>query len=130
KEFQESQSSDDGISAQPKDFTDVSPEAVSVRLKLDAVVDFLKSLKGQDVEVSLSSLNVTCDALRAGEQTISMTVDPERAGALIAKARAMNGVVTAGWTAGMVEMDRAIRFAAADWRDGDKINKDKLAAAI
>jgi hypothetical protein len=27
-------------------------------------------------------------------------------------------------------MDRAIRFAAADWRDGDKINRDKLAAKI
>ena len=42
----------------------------------------------------------------------------------------MPGVVSAGWTAGIVEMDRAIRFPAADWRDGDKINKDKLAAAI
>jgi hypothetical protein len=130
KEFLESQSTDDGISAQPKDFTDVSPEAISVRLKLDAVVDFLKSLKGENVEVALSSLIVSCDALRAGEQTISMTLDPERAGALIAKARAMNGVVTAGWTAGTVEMDRAIRFSATDWRDGDKINKDKLAGAI
>ncbi|MGJ4997993.1 hypothetical protein [Bradyrhizobium sp. HKCCYLR20261] len=130
KEFQESQSTDDGISAQPKDFTDVSPEAVSVRLKLDAVADFLKSLKGENVEVSLSSLIVGCDALRAGEQTISMTVDPERAGALIAKARATTGVVTAGWTAGTVEMDRTIRFTAADWRDGDKINRDKLAGAI
>jgi hypothetical protein len=27
-------------------------------------------------------------------------------------------------------MDRSIRFAAADWRDGDKLNKNKLAAAI
>jgi hypothetical protein len=27
-------------------------------------------------------------------------------------------------------MDRAIRFAAADWRDGDRINKEKLATAI
>ena len=27
-------------------------------------------------------------------------------------------------------MDRTIRFAAADWRDGDKINKDKIATAI
>jgi len=130
KEFQESQSTDDGITAQPKDFTDVSPEAVSVRLKLEGVVDFLKSLKGENVEVSLSSLIVNCDALRAGEQTISMTVDPDRAGALIAKARSMNGVVTAGWTAGIVEMDRAIRFSAADWRDGDKVNREKLGNAI
>jgi hypothetical protein len=27
-------------------------------------------------------------------------------------------------------MERAIRFNAADWRDGDRLNKDKLAAAI
>jgi hypothetical protein len=27
-------------------------------------------------------------------------------------------------------MDRTIRFAAAGWRDGDRLNKDKLAAAI
>jgi hypothetical protein len=27
-------------------------------------------------------------------------------------------------------MDRAIRFAAADWRDGDKVNRDKLAATL
>jgi hypothetical protein len=27
-------------------------------------------------------------------------------------------------------MDRAIRFAAADWRDGDKLNRDKLASAV
>jgi hypothetical protein len=27
-------------------------------------------------------------------------------------------------------MDRSIRFAAAEWRDGDRLNKDKLAAAI
>jgi hypothetical protein len=49
---------------------------------------------------------------------------------LIAKYKSSPGVVAAGWTSGIVEMDRAIRFAAADWRDGDKLNRDKLAAAI
>ena len=39
-------------------------------------------------------------------------------------------MVAAGWTAGIVDMDRTIRFSAADWRDGDKINRDKLATAI
>ena len=130
KEFLDNQSTDDGITATPKDFTEVSPEAVAVKVKLDAAADFLKSLKGQEVEVSLSSLAVTCDALRAGEQTINIAVDPDRAAALIAKAKSMPGVVAAGWTSGVMEMDRTIRFAAADWRDGDKINKDKLAAAI
>jgi hypothetical protein len=130
KEFLDNQASDDGITASPKDFTEVSPESVGVRLKLDAAVDFLKSLKGQSVEVALSSLAVTCEAMRAGEQTINLSVDPDRAAALIAKSKALPGVVSVGWTTGVVEMERTIRFAAADWRDGDKLNRDKLAATI
>src|SRR5438477_6376614 len=130
KEYQDSQTSDHGITAAPKDFTEVSPEAFGVRVKLDAALDFLKSLKGEAVEVGLSSLSISCDALRAGEQTINLTADPERTAALIAKAKTMPGVVAAGWTSGSVEMDRAIRFAAAEWRDGDKINKDKIASAL
>lgn len=130
REFLDNQTSDDGITSQPKDFTDVSPEAIAVRVKLDAATDFLKSLKGQEVEVTLASLSVGCDALRAGEQTINMSVDPERAGALLAKFKAMPGVTAAGWTAGMTEMDRTIRFPAADWREGDKINKARLATTV
>jgi hypothetical protein len=130
KEFLDNQTSDDGITPAPKDFTEVSPEAIGVRVKLDAALDFLKSLKGEAAEVGLSSLAVSCDALRAGEQTINLTVDPERAAALIAKAKAMPGVVAAGWTSGSVEMDRTIRFAAADWRDGDKVKRDKIATAV
>jgi hypothetical protein len=130
KEFLDSQVVDDGITPSPKEFTEVSPEAVGVRVKLEHAADFLKSLKGQDVEVALNSLGVTCDALRGGQQTINIAVDPERAAALIAKAKSMSGVTLAGWTTGVVEMDRAIRFAAADWRDGDKLNRDKLVATI
>ncbi|MEA2893415.1 MAG: hypothetical protein QOI05_4208 [Bradyrhizobium sp.] len=130
QEFKDGQSTDDSIATAPKDFTEVSPESVAVRVKLDAALDFLKSLKGQPVEVSLGSLTVSCDALRAGEQTITIAVDPDRAAALIAKAKSAPGVVAAGWTAGVVDMERAIRFPAADWRDGDKLNRDKLASSI
>ena len=130
REFQESQTSDDGITPSPKDFTEVSPEAIGVRVKLDAAADFLKSLKGQDVEVSLTSLAVTCDVLRAGEQTITLSADPDRAAALIAKFKQAAGVIAAGWTTGIIEMDRAIRFSAAPWRDGDRLNKEKLATTI
>ena len=130
QEFKDNQSTDDSIAVAPKDFTEVSPESVAVRVKLDAALDFLKSLKGQNVEVSLSSLTVSCDALRAGEQTITIGVDPDRAAALIAKAKSSPGVVAAGWTAGVVDMERAIRFPAAEWRDGDRVNRDKLGSSI
>src|SRR6202008_1625885 len=88
KEFKDSQVVDDGINPAPTDFSDVSPESVGVRLKLEAALDFLKSLKGQDVEVATNSLGVTCDALRSGVQTINLSVDPDRAPALIARAKA------------------------------------------
>jgi len=130
KEFLDNQTTDDGITPAPKDFTEVSPESVGVRVKLDAALDYLKSLKGEAVEVGLGSLTVSCDALRAGEQTINLTVDPDHAAALIARAKSAPGVVAAGWTSGSMEMDRTIRFAAAEWRDGDKINKDKIASAV
>jgi hypothetical protein len=130
KEYLDNQSTDDGITPSPKDFTEVSPEAIAVRIKLEAAADFLKGLKGQDVEVALTGLAVSCDALRAGEQTINISVDPDRAAALVAKAKSSPGVVAAGWTTGLVDMERTIRFSAADWRDGDRLNKDKLAAAI
>ncbi|HKG99926.1 MAG TPA: hypothetical protein VKB08_04275 [Bradyrhizobium sp.] len=130
KEFKDNQTIENGITTAPKDFSEVSPESIGVRVKLDAALDFLKGLKGQDLEVSLNSLAVTCDALRSGEQTISMSADPYRAPALIAKFNSQPGVVAAGWTSGIVDMERSIRFSAAEWRDGDKPNKDKLAAAI
>jgi hypothetical protein len=130
KEFLDNQTSDDGITPQPKDFTEVSPESVGVRVKLDAALDYLKSLRSEGVEVGLGSLAITCDAMRAGEQTITVSTDPDRAAALIAKFKSQPGVIAAGWTSGVVEMERAIRFSAAGWRAGDKLDRDKLAAAV
>ncbi len=130
KEFKDSQVVDDGINPAPKDFSEVSPESIGVRLKLESALDFLKSLKGEAVEVATNSLGVTCDALRSGVQTINLAVDPDRAPALIAKAQATPGVVAAGWTTGIVEMERTIRIPAADYSEGGKLNRDKLASAV
>src|SRR3981189_1351999 len=54
KEFLSNQTIDDGITPAPKDFTEVSPESVGVRVKLDAALDFLRALQGQDGAASLS----------------------------------------------------------------------------
>ncbi|MBI5129274.1 MAG: hypothetical protein HZA66_07510 [Rhodopseudomonas palustris] len=130
KEYLENQTTEDGIAPAPKDFTEVSPEAVGVRVNLEAAADFLKTLKGQNLQVSLSSLSVGCDALRAGALVINLTTDPARAAALIAKAKTFPGVLAAGWTNGAIEMDRTILFPAAGWRDGDKLNRDKIATTV
>jgi hypothetical protein len=130
KEFLDNQTTDDSIAPAPKDFTEVSPEAVAVKIKIEAALDFVRTLRGQSVEVALSSLSVGCDALRAGEQVINLAIDPERAAAFIAKTKTYPGVVNVGWTAGAVDMDRTVRFASADWMTGDKINRDKVASSL
>ncbi|MGP9810048.1 hypothetical protein ACTZWT_00900 [Rhodopseudomonas sp. NSM] len=130
KEYLETQAADDSIATAPKDFTEVSPEAVGVRVNLEAASDFLKTLKGQNLQVALSSLSVGCDALRAGTLVINLTTDPARAAAVIAKAKTFPGVLAAGWTNGIIEMDRTILFPAAGWRDGDRVARDKLATTV
>src|ERR1700716_2256521 len=46
KEFLDNQTTDDNITAAPKDFTEVSPESIGVKVKLEAASDFLKGLRG------------------------------------------------------------------------------------
>ncbi len=129
-EFNDARMTDDGIVVSPKDFTEVSPEAIAVKVKIDAATDLLKELRGQNVEVLLNSLEVTCEALRAGAQVIDINVDPERAPSLVARLKATPGVIAAGWSTGMFDMERTIRFPAAEWRDNGRLNRDKLATAI
>ena len=56
----------------PKDFTEVSPESVGVRLKLEAALDFLKSLKGQDVEVGAEQPHRDLRRAALRQQTINL----------------------------------------------------------
>jgi hypothetical protein len=130
KEFREQQTAEDTITPAPPDFTEVSPEAISVKVKRDGVVDFVKSLRGENIQMALYGLIASCAELRSGEQVLRLTVDPERAPAVIEKLRTQPGVVTVGWTEGNMDMERTVRFPAAEWREAGKINREKLAAAV
>ena len=110
KEFKEQQAAGDTITVSPADFTEVSPEAVAVKVKRDAVVDFTRSLRGENMQVALYGLIASCAELRSGEQVLRLTVDPERAPSVLEKLRAQPGVVIAGWTEGNMDMERTIRF--------------------
>lgn len=129
-EFKDSRLQDDNIVAAPEDFTDVSPETLAARVKLEAVPEFLNSLRGKSIEVAFDSLAVTCDALRAGEQTINLTTDPAHSAEVVAQLKTAPGVVNVGWTGGSFELERAIRFPAAEWRDGGKLDKTRIAAVV
>lgn len=130
KEFQQSQVVDDDLSETPKDFTQVSPQSVAVRVKRENFAPLVKSLKGQNVQIALDSIATDCNALRSGHQVLRLFVDPARAPALIANLKAAPGVVAAGWTSGTYDMERAVRFAAGDWSEGGKLNRDKFTAAL
>lgn len=130
REYLDNQTNDDGIVAAPDDFTQVSPEAVAIKVKLDSAANLLKYLKGQNVGIAVSSLAVSCESLRSGQMTLNLTVDPQRAADLLAQAKAQDGVTVVGWTSGLFDMERALRFPAGDWLDGGKPDRNKLAAAI
>ncbi len=129
-EFQQSQVVDDDLVEAPKDFTQVSPQSVAVRVKREGFVDLVKSLKGQNVQIALDSIVTDCNALRTGQQVLRVLVDPARAPALVSTLKGAAGAVAAGWTTGTYDMERAIRFAGSEWNEGGKLNKDKFATAI
>lgn len=130
KEFQQSQVVDDDLSEAPKDFTQVSPQSVAVRVKRENFAELVKSLKGQNVQIALDSIATDCNALRSGEQVLRFLVDPARAPGLIASLKTASGVVAAGWTSGTYDMERAIRFAAGDWSQAGKLNRDKFTSTL
>ena len=130
RDFKDSQSFDDKIIGAPKDFTEVSPESVAVKVRRTNVVDFVRGLRGEHAQIALYSLAASCAELRSGEQTIRLSVDPERAAALIVKLKGQPGVIDAGWSDGSFDMDRTIRFAATNFSEGGKINRNQLAATI
>lgn len=130
KEFRENQTNDDGIVPAPRDFTQVSPEAIAVKVKLDSAAELLKHLKSQNVGIAVNSLAVSCESLRSGQMTLNLSVDPQRVADVLVNVKTQPGVTGAGWTSGLFDMERTIRFAAADWLDGGKPNRDKLAAAL
>jgi hypothetical protein len=130
QEFQRTQVSDDDISEKPDGFTEVSPQSIAAKVKREGFADLVKSLRGQNVQVSLESITTDCNVLRTGLQVLRLTVDPWRSQPLVATLKSAPGVIAAGWTSGTYDMERAVRLAAADWRDGDKLNRDKIAAAL
>jgi len=130
KEFNAGLAADDEIVPAPTDFTIASPEAVAARVKPDSVADFVNGLRGQSIEVVLSSLLPSCTELRRDEQVVRMNIDPERAADFVASLKSKPAVIATGWTSGKLDMDRTIRFDAAEWREGGVVSKSRLATTL
>jgi hypothetical protein len=130
-EFREGQKNETTITAAPQDFTELGPDSLAVEIKREALPDLVKLLREQKVSVALDSLAQNCTVLRSGKQVVNITVDPQRAPAVLAKIKTVPGVTLAGWREGSSSLDRAVRVPRADWAAADGgIDKDKLSAAV
>ncbi len=115
-EFRENQPAEELIVATPADFTEVSPGSVAIRVKRPSLIGVVNELRNQGAAVDLDSLTTECTTLRAGEHVVRAEIDPERAAAIVARLKALPGVVNAGWTTGDYIIDNAVRLEAAAWR--------------
>ena len=127
-EFRNSQSTDGNIVTNPANFSEVSPEAIFVRVERRATLDLVKSLRAENVKLTLDSLVQDCAALRSGSQLVRIEVDPQRAPALVAKLRGIGGVVQAGWTHGTYSLENAIALDPAAWQGADA--RERLMTAV
>jgi len=114
----------------PTNFTMVSPQWVAISTRTGTMPALIAYLRGQNVLLdALFGLVEDCDALRSGTQTIQLIVAPSRAEAVIAGARKLPGVVTAGW-GGLSPIAYAARIPAAPWSNAGTPDRKKLEAVL
>ena len=119
------------IEASPADFTAAWPQALHVRVGRAGLTGLLDALRDQTVRVVFNGLQTSCRVLRSGSYTVQLDVEAERVGAVLAKLKTVPTVTEIGFSPNPPNMQRAVRFPSAGWRDGTgKLDRDKLAAAV
>lgn len=119
------------IEPAPADFAASWPQALHVRIGRAALTGLLDALRDQNARVVFNGLTPSCRMLRSGKYTVQIDVDAERVGAVFAKLKSVPGVTEIGFSSNPPNMQRAVRFPSAGWRDASgKLDRDKLAAAV
>jgi hypothetical protein len=131
EEINEQYLAEPAIESSPADFSAAWPQTLHIRIARTALVGLLDALRDQNVRVVYNGLQTSCQVLRSGHHTLQVDVDAERVGAVLAKLKSVSGVAEIGFSPNPPNMQRAIRFPSAGWRDGSgKLERDKLAAAV
>ncbi len=119
------------IESAPADFTAVWAQSLIARIGRAGLLAFLDAMRDQNVRMTFNGLVTSCGVLRSGHHTVQIDVEAERAGAVLAKIKSIPGVTAAGFPATTPNMQRAIRFPSAGWRDAaGRLDRDKFAAAV
>jgi hypothetical protein len=130
RDFRQQQPQEIPIEAAPSNFIETSPGSLGVRVERDSLLAVVESLKSEDVVLGLDGLFTTCAALRSGQHTLLLKVDPERAAALVSKLNGVPGVLLAGYSKGDYDNDNAVRLATRSWQVDGKLDREKLVADI
>lgn len=110
----------------PSDFTNVSPQWLTLKVKLGKMPAVLEVLRKEDIVLdSQNGLAEDCQVLRSRAQFIQFEIQPERAPAAVERLRKIDGVIAAGW-GGASWMTYAVRLPAAAWVSGGKPDRAKL----
>jgi hypothetical protein len=118
------------IETAPPDFSSAWPQALHIRVGRDNLNGLLNALRELNVRLVYNGLQPSCRTLRTGHYILQIDVDAERVGAVLAKVKTVPGVIEVGFSPTTPNMQRAVRFPSAGWRDASgKLERDKLAAA-
>ncbi len=131
QDFTERYLSEDELEAAPADFINASPQSLLVRIGRNGLTGLLDSLRDQNVRIVYNGLASSCRVLKNGQHTVQIDLDAERAAAVLARIKSIPAVTAAGYLVGSQDMQRAIRFPSAGWRDATgKLDRDKFTAAL
>lgn len=131
EEITEQYLSEGMVEPAPADFTAAWPQVLYARVARDALPRFLEALREQNVRLVYNTLQMSCRLLRSGRYTVQIDADAERVGAVRTALKAIPGVSDVGFSPSPPNMQRAVRFPSAGWRDASgRLERDKLAATI
>jgi hypothetical protein len=119
------------IEPSPASFSAAWPQSIFVRVSRSGLANLLDALRDQNVRLVFDGLQTSCQVLRSDRHTLQIDVEPERIAPVLAKLKSVAAVTEAGFSPNPPNMQRAVRFPSAGWRDGSgKLDREKFAAAV
>ena len=119
------------IEPSPASFSAAWPQSLYVRVSRSGLATLLDALRDQNVRLVFDGLQTSCQVLRSDRHTLQIDIEPERIAAVLAKLKSVAAITEAGFSPNPPNMQRAVRFPSAGWRDGSgKLDREKFAAAI
>lgn len=115
----------------PQDFLEVTAEALSARVRREALASVVDALRRETVQIAPLGLTVDCAVLRTGMHQLLLVVDPNAAADLVERLRRIDGIASVGWQASEADPSGAIRIPAEAGRGADgRVDESAIAAAV